>query len=104
MRSAFKAFSLSTSAPQLAMMRSASLAVAAATQGAGSACGWVDGSVPVALAPCGSAAHSRQAAAAVRISAARQNRIDFSQRIAFNRRETLAPQYRRGGGILALAQ
>src|ERR1700692_2917266 len=58
MRSAFKVFSLSASAPQTATILSSSLAAIAATQGAGSACGSVGGSVLVAAnAPCGSDAH-----------------------------------------------
>src|SRR6266851_4583656 len=77
-RSAFKVLSLSASAPQMPMMLSASLVAAAATQGAGSACGSVKGSAPVANAPCGSAIHRTEAAAVVQISAVKVPRIDWS--------------------------
>src|SRR6266581_8873959 len=63
MRSALKVLSLSTSAPQMAMILSSSLAAAAATQGAGSTCGSVTGSALVARACCGGAAQSIQAIA-----------------------------------------
>jgi hypothetical protein len=58
------------------MILSASSAAAAATQGAGSTCGSVAGSVPVANAPGDDAAHSRAPAAAFRIGFKKIRRID----------------------------
>src|ERR1700730_14295946 len=62
----------------MAMMLSASWVAAAATHGAGSTSRSVNGSVPVANAPCGSAAHRKEATAAFRISDLKQRRIDWS--------------------------
>src|ERR1700738_3141938 len=77
MRSAFDVFSLSTRAPQMAMILSASLDAAAATQGAGSICGSVTGSVPVARAAGGSAAHKRDLTAALWTKDAKQRCIEL---------------------------
>jgi hypothetical protein len=62
----------------MAMILSASLAAAAATQGAGSTCGSVTGSVLVANAWCGSVAHRTEATATLRIRAEKPSRIDLS--------------------------
>src|ERR1700681_1714596 len=78
MRSARNVLSLSTSTPQMAMIPSASLAAAAARQGAGSICGFVTGSVLVANAWCGGVAHRTEATAKLRIRAEKQSRIDLS--------------------------
>src|ERR1700692_4149533 len=59
----------------MAMTLSASPAAAAATQGAGSACGSVAGSVPVANATRGNAAASSNATAAINNSAVGKDSI-----------------------------
>src|ERR1700682_125067 len=78
MRSALNVLSLSTSAPQMTMIPSASLAAAAATQGAGAICGFVTGSALVANTWCGGVAHRTEATATLRIRAEKQSRIDLS--------------------------
>src|SRR5437879_6535165 len=77
MRSAFNVFSSSISAPQMAMILSASLDAAAATHGAGWASGSVEGSVPVADALRGDAAHMTEATVTFRTSVVKHNRIDL---------------------------
>ena len=52
--------------------------------GAGSTCGSVTGSVPVANAPRSAATHRTEMTAAFRIRALKQNRIHFPGRIAFS--------------------
>src|SRR5712691_9902737 len=86
MRSALNVLSLSTSAPQMAMILSASLAAAAATQGAGSTCGSVTGSALVARACCGGAAQSIQAIA-TRKAAVRRTALDVAAGLLIARRE-----------------
>src|SRR6266851_765022 len=79
MRSARSVLSLSTSAPQTAMILSASSAAAAATHGAGSICGSVTGSVPVAQAWYAGAAHRTDASATLRIRPDKPSRINLSR-------------------------
>src|SRR5258708_12777409 len=75
MRSTFNVFSSSISAPQMAMILSASLDAAAATHGAGWAGGSVEVSAPVADALCGDAAHMTKATVTFRTSVVKHNRI-----------------------------
>src|ERR1700674_5555719 len=79
MRSALRVLSLSTRAPQTAMILSSSSAAAAATHGAGSICGSVTGSVPVAQAWYAGAAHSTDASATLRIRPDKPSRINLSR-------------------------
>src|ERR1700737_2760044 len=92
MRSAFDAFSLPISTPQLPMILSSSLAVRAATQGADSICSSADGSVPVAACIAwGSTANSKVDIVKFRISFAKACRIEFpTNRRRFN--TTASPQ------------
>src|SRR6266478_5913113 len=77
MRSALGVLSLSTSAPQTAMILSASSAAAAARHGAGSICGSVTGSLPVAQAWYADAAHRTDASATLRIRPDKPSRINL---------------------------
>jgi hypothetical protein len=66
------------------MILSASSAAAAVMQGAGSACGSVVGSVPVAPAWYAGVAHSTDASATLRIKPDKPSRINLSRASLFD--------------------